>query len=130
MESDQLSELKSLVEADPSDPRYVDYARELLTQGDSREAMVTCLRGLCGDPSSLKGRLTLAESFFIQGFVPFAVRELEELARLAPENETITKLRMKLDPRFAPDNQSLSATPPAAEEVAEEDFSIEDLESL
>lgn len=140
MQTEPLTDLKAIVEADPSSPRFVDYARELLKLGESQEAMLVCLRGLSGDPGSAQGRIALAEAFFIQGLVPFAVREVEELSRMAPENETVSKLLAKLDPgrshKADPVSAAMGVAAPQTTqsgqttEVAEEDFSIDDLESL
>jgi hypothetical protein len=78
---------------------FSDVAVALCQEGKTLEAIDVCLAGLCNTPSVIRGRLVLARAFFERGYVPFAVRELEQLRREVPENDSVRRLLEKLSPK-------------------------------
>ena len=127
-------EIKTLLESDPGNPAFVEYAEELRRSGDLAEAMEICLAGLSANPSSLRGRLVLARVFYENGYIPFAARELAYLRRARPESESLRKLCEELGVEALQDSfaeaAQVSSSQEAAEVVAETEFDLDVLESL
>ena len=119
-------ETRALLQEDPGNPAFVDFAEELRRAGELREAMEICLAGLSANPSSLRGRLVLARIFYESGYSPFAAREIAELQRARPESESLRKLAMQLGSEIS------QAEPPLeqSEVVAEGEFNLDVLETL
>ena len=118
-----MNEKKKLIEEEPGDPAFADVAEEVRREGRLDEALRICLRGLSESPSCSKGRLVLARIFFDMRCMPFALREVEELCRMWPENKALTRLRGKLTPERieAKDGE---------ETVAEADFEFDEIEMM
>ena len=90
--------LEQLVERDPGDSAFGELADLLLDQGEVDRALRVCLAGLSANPGFHQGRLTLAKIFQSAGYLPFAIRELEQLERALPETNSISKLLERLAP--------------------------------
>ncbi len=108
---------------DPGDPLFADLAEELRRGGELIRAMEICLRGLSANPACHKGRLVLARVFYELRYLPFALREIEELCRALPHSRSLQRLREKLSPEVSGAEQQ-------EETVAEADFDFEDLELI
>lgn len=90
--------LRVLVESDPGDPAFADYATLLIEQERVSDAIWVCLKGLSRNPEFHRGRLLLAQAFFRAGFLPFAAREVQLLCSQLPENELLLNLYQRLAP--------------------------------
>ena len=123
------SEIKRTLEASPGDPVFVSYADNLRILGNLSEALRVCLAGLTASPDGVKGRLVLAQILYDGKYLPFALRELRELSRQLPQNESIKRLLAKLSPgesNVDPDQVSTDE----GETMAEADFDFDDIELL
>ena len=119
------------LQRDPGDECFVDYADYLRMHQRFLEAMGVCVAGLSSNPAFKRGRLVLARIFFDAGFLPFAVREVEELLHQSPENPALKRLlevMLQDKPSEEAGDEEASAGPPADDIVAEVDFDIEDID--
>jgi len=117
--------IKRLAE-DPGDDCFVDYAEYLRTRGRLLEGLSVSLAGLTANPAALRGRLILARILFNSGYIPFAIREIEELNRAVPGNAAIARLKeVILQDKAAED---MPAGQVEEEIVAEAFLDVEDLE--
>lgn len=127
MMNDEEAYIARLTE-DPGDECYADYADFLRVRKRFSEAVGVCLAGLSADPGYRRGRLILARVFYDAGFLPFAVREVEELQRQAPDNPALKRL---LDVMLQ-DMSSVEGESGIVEgetTVAESAFDIDDIEN-
>jgi lipopolysaccharide biosynthesis regulator YciM len=96
-------ELKVLIENDPANERFPEYADFLRKNSEYKEALYILIKGLNGNPNNYRGRLILARVYYELDCWYFAVRELEVLYFELPNTrssirETIKKLIAKLNP--------------------------------
>lgn len=94
----QFTNPPKLLETDPGDEIFVQYAESLKKEGKRVEALNVILRGLTASPTNNRGRLLLARMFYEDGYTPFAVRELIEIHKSIPQNKAIKQLLEKLSP--------------------------------
>ena len=119
-----------ILENDPGNPVFLEYAESLRSEGRLTEALIVCLSGLSKNFSLHRGRLLLARLFFEQGFYPFAAREISYLARYFPSNTAIQKLHQKLSFAALAADDGSDSVQPQTDIVAEADFDVEDIEGL
>ena len=117
---------KEALEINPGDPIFAEYAHGLLEEQRYTESIQVALTGLSINPNLHRGRLILAHAFFRAGFIPFAIREVKELAKLLPENEQIKRLVVKL----GADSATTEASQSGEVRVAEAEFDLDDLTNL
>jgi predicted Zn-dependent protease len=117
------SRYRNILEAEPGDPVFAEYAERLRASGRHGEAIEICLRGLSSNPSCHGGRLVLARTFYEKGYHPFAQREVEQLARDLPDSRTVQQLRARLC-------GGASQNETREERVAEAEFDIDELELI
>ena len=125
MISSTNEDLKKLLEQDPGNPVYGDFADGLRRRGDLLGALQVCLSGLSSNPGHHLGRLVLARVFYDLGCMPFALRELVYLRRELPDVQSIKKLVDKLSPAGAADTKETSESEEAV--FAEADFDFDDI---
>lgn len=77
---------------------FTDQAETLAGEGRLDEAVGVCVRGLSDTPNHHRGRLLLAKLYYQSGSLPFAIRELEYLARELPTNKAVLSLLEALNP--------------------------------
>lgn len=106
---------------------FVDRAEGLRISGKLDEALAMALKGLSENPEECRGRLVLARIFYEKGYLPFAVREVEHLARQVPSNTALKKLLGTLAPDRGGDIPSTAA---AEDTVAESEFDLDALALL
>ena len=121
-----LEKSRERLAADPGRPEFAELAEQFRQQGQLREGLDICLRGLSANPSLHKGRLVLARIFYQLGFLPFALREVEELCRALPNSKSLKRLREKLSPE--PNREAADQS--AEETVAETDMDFEELDLI
>lgn len=121
---------QALLREDPGNPAFPAYAESLINQGKPLEALEVCLAGLSVNPTCHKGKLLLARIYFERSYIPFAVRELQELRLALPDNKYITRLLERL----APESLLNLGKPPtgtsAEMTLAETDLEAGDIEIL
>jgi len=133
MEKENLAEI---LKNDPGNPVFADYADELRKKGDLSAALEVCLSGLSINEDYPRGKLVLARIFYLKGYLPFAIRELKEIAQIRPDSQRIKRLLDLLAPHEAqavstsevtnsPDSTNKEL---AAETLAEADFDFDDLD--
>lgn len=117
-----------ILEKDPGNPVFVEAAAYARASGDNKNAREILLRGLSNSPGNNEGRLLLAKYLYLDGFLPFAIQEIEILKNNLPGNEAINRLYESL----SPDTSKSSAKSPhtGSATVAEVQFSFEDLDLL
>ncbi|MBX7138240.1 MAG: hypothetical protein K1X83_09670 [Oligoflexia bacterium] len=125
----------AVLERDPGNPLFARQAEELRKAGALNEALLSCLKGLSHNPACHEGRLVLARVLFQLDFIPFAVREVQELRKAFPQSRSVEKLLMAIAPDIAvqPGAEKEAEQAPAGESdgtLAEADFDIEDLELI
>jgi predicted Zn-dependent protease len=120
---------RALLEAEPGNPAFADYAAMLVAQERLLDAIVVCLRGLSRNPELHRGRLLLAHALFRSGFTPFAAREVQLLCERMPTNQALRDLYSKLAPH-APLTAGVSEEEVAREEVGDVEFDVDLLEEL
>ena len=91
-------EYQRLLSVNPGDPCFADYALYLRSQGRGDEAQQVCISGLSENPQHHRGRLVLARLFYDRGQLPFSIREVEQVYRELPNQQTIRKLLSRLSP--------------------------------
>jgi len=139
------SSLFRAFEEDPGSDLGLLYIKELLSKGETREALPCLLKSVNANPSGHIARLLLARFFFTQGLTSLAAREVKELAERIPDNEALERLSQKLSPRsvsassksdgsnsdavYSPDSNARESIDSEAE-VAEADFDFSDIELL
>lgn len=122
--------LEDLIKEDPGNPAFVEVAEYFRQKKDFTRALEVCLSGLSVAPANHKGRLVLARTFYENGMLPFASRELEQLARELPNNEPIRKLIAILDPEFGELQADTQSQESEGDLVAESELDIDLLEDL
>ncbi|MCB0338182.1 MAG: hypothetical protein KDD53_01195 [Bdellovibrionales bacterium] len=90
-----MSDMRETLREDPGNPVFLEYAQTLIDSDKLDEALGVLLSGLSHNPGYHKGRALLAKLFYIQGYTPFAIRELECLLESLPENQSIKRLLQK-----------------------------------
>jgi hypothetical protein len=100
-------DLVALIAKDPGNPQFVILAENFRARGQQLEAVRVLMAGLSANPTYHRGRLLLARLFYELQFVPFAIRELEELQRALPQSLSIAKLLNKFGV-LAPRSQDLN----------------------
>lgn len=87
----KLEALRLEVSENPGSPRFVELAR-LLSSSSVLEAREVCFRGLTANPRDLRGRLELARLFYLDGYIGFAVAQLEQLKNAIPDMLSLDRL--------------------------------------
>jgi lipopolysaccharide biosynthesis regulator YciM len=126
-------EYPSILETDPGNPEFADYADKLRRSSQFGEAMIVCLKGLSANPACQRGRLILARTYFDQKLIPFALKELEQLLIEIPDNQLLAKLISTIAPGHKlPSSPSTVGEPVSteAETVAEAEFAFEELDLI
>lgn len=129
MGTSKEDKLKAKLSKDPGDPLFAEYAEFLRRKQRKEEAYKVCFSGLSANSNAYAGRLVLARLFHDDGYIPFAVRELETLYQQSPENETVRHLLERLSPSFAADFHTPSEQSTDTM-IAETEFDLGDLEML
>ena len=135
-----LDDLWGVFREDPGKTSFLELANRLHQAGDNPAALDVLFRGLSHNPSYHLARLSLARIFFEQRYLPFALRELEELAQYLPKNQSIQKLLKKFgrdkpqssvkqqpDLKAAPDSDNLAKS---EEVMAEAEFDFDQIDLL
>lgn len=126
-------EFKRLLDEDPGDPVFAEYAEILRGKKQLDEALFVCLAGLSKNPSFHRGRLVLARVFYQKDYLTFAVREVEQLVSELPTNQSLRKLLAALSPSSgSPSVEAVESEPEQSDEstLAEADFDFEILEEI
>ena len=127
------AEISSILESDPGNPEFADYANELRHGGKLSDALLVCLRGLSANPACQRGRLILARTYVDLKLIPFALRELEQLQAEMPQNQLIPRLLSTIDPGHKAQASSVepgSTDSPEAETIAEAEFGFDELDLI
>lgn len=103
-------------------------ALALIHQRKFLDAEQLLLKGLSADPFNPRARILLAKVFFELGYVPFAVRELEQVYLELPDNKYVKNLLEKLAPERVTVGAPVAKGP--SDTLAEADFDIGDIEIL
>ena len=82
----QIEDLRRRVQADPASIAFAQLAEECRRAGHLQEAIDVCRTGLARHPDYLSARLTLGRALQQLGQGDEALRELEHVHRLAPNN--------------------------------------------
>jgi hypothetical protein len=124
--------IKEKLLEDPGNPVFAEFAEYLRRKRLMTEAMGICLSGLSANPSCHPGRLVLARIYYSLSYMPFASRELEALLTVFPEDQSLRRLVLALNPTFTeirPDDRQLSLGG-AETLIAETAFDMGDLDLL
>ena len=127
--ADSIEDLEKIVTENPGAPEFYLLADKLRQEGFFKEAIHVALAGLSVDSGNQQARLLLARLYFEQRYIPFAIREIEDLQRAHPESSALKSLLEKLDPGHSIKDRG--TTQGNVEEViAEADFDFDILEEL
>ena len=129
--NDKYTEYEAKLEADASDPCFLEFAKLLYSDGHSARAIEVCMAGLSANPLQHEARLYLARVCFERKLYPYAIREVEELQKELPKNQQIQKLLEKLRPgssESSEDSDTSGESAATEETVAETDFDLDDFE--
>lgn len=123
-----MDDVSEILKNDPGNPVFVKEAERLIKLGRFQDAQDVCFAGISANPSAHRGRLLLSRIFYERGYLPFAVRELEELSSVVKDNRFLKRILEKLAPQL----QAATAGNAGGGErvVAETDFDIGDIELL
>ena len=94
-------QLEKEIAAYRGNPLFAELANLLRREARFDEALSVCLEGLSSNPKCHKGRLQLARIFYEKDCLPFAIRELELLAKELPRNSSVLKLIEMISPSAA-----------------------------
>jgi len=122
--------IKEKLKDDPGNPVFAEFAEYLRRKRQMMDAMSICLSGLSANPSCHSGRLVLARIYYSLSFIPFASRELEILLSFFPEDQSLRRLVLALNPTFSDVRGSVSAGNSAETLIAETAFDMGDLDLL
>lgn len=111
-------ELELIVSADPGNSLFANLAELLREDGKLDRAFNVCFAGLSQNPGCHKGRLILARLYYESGFVPFAIKELEEIYRSLESSQSSTQFISKLLKRLG---SGLADQPIAAKNSVNQD---------
>ncbi len=92
-------EILNILNNDPGNSVFSDFAEALHLQGSSETAIIVCLKGLTANPSSHKGRLLLAKIYYDLKCKPFCIDQLKILIKNLPANKSLQNLLQRLDPQ-------------------------------
>ena len=120
-----MEEIAEILKSDPGNPAFVREAERLIRAGKLSEAQDICCAGISANPSAHRGRLLLSRIFYERGYLPFAVRELEELSNVVNDNKFLRRILEKLAPQL-----KTRSSDEGDRVVAETDFDIGDIELL
>ena len=121
-------EVIAILERDPGNSVFADYAQALHAGERSADAVITCLRGLTHNPSFHKGRLLLAKLFYDLGFLSFCLEQLRVIAEAIPDNKSLRKLLNKLAP--SDDSVKNSSSQNISHTYAEVEFNLGDVDLI
>ena len=93
--------IKEKLLQDPGNPVFAEFAEYLRRKRQITEALSVCLGGLSANPSCHSGRLVLARIYYSLSYIPFASRELETLLTNFPEDQSLRRLVLALNPTYA-----------------------------
>jgi tetratricopeptide (TPR) repeat protein len=88
MDTPRIEDLKRRIQRDPASIAFAQLGEEYRRAGRYREAVETCRAGLARHPGYLSARVTLGRALTELGSLEQAVRELQDVLRVAPENRT------------------------------------------
>ena len=80
--------------------QYLDSAKTKVRESKFDEAIIDLIASLSIQPSNVRARLVLAKVFYNKGFHVFAVRELIEILKIAPEDRFVKRLIEKIAPEI------------------------------
>lgn len=123
-------ESKALLEKDPGNTVFVEYAESLRLQGQHESAVIVCLRGLSVNPDNHRGRLVLAHTLYQMRCVPFVIEQLRHLASALPEDPVIPRLLAKLTQTPTSGDDSNENTTSEAATQAEAEFDFDEIDML
>ena len=126
MDQKSEDEIRRELEENPGSPVFSDYAESLRERGELSAGLHTCLLGLSSNPAHHLGRLVLARIFFDAGYYPFCVRELKELLRAFPDNQSLASLLK----RIAPESETGERASQSLATMAEAEFEFDELELI
>lgn len=134
------ADLREEFESDPGSPACIALARELIARSDLADAQQILIKGLSVNPSLDLARLLLAKVYFLQGFIPFAAKEIAELRVKNPKLEVLKRLHQKLTPHSGSVPNAVSSVQPEAplveagnfeqKIVAETDFEFSEIDLI
>lgn len=124
------SEYENVLERDPGNSAFAEFADLLRARYDYNRALRVCFAGLSANPGCLQGRLVLARIFYEQSFTPFAIRELLQINQESPENQAVQTLLAKLAPGTELSKPSAAMVEMAESALAEAEFSLDDIELI
>ena len=129
MESE--STITKILAESPGNEVFADYAENLRKESRLQEAIQVCLAGLSANPACVRGRLALARVMYQNGYKPFALRELDILHEMLPNNKSVARLiELVREETEVSLLGSEGATVGAEEKVmAATEFDIEDFEA-
>lgn len=116
------------LELNPGDPLFIDHARALHSSGSSKEAVFVCLKGLSKNPNLIQGRLLISKIYFDLGFTPFALRELELIHEISPDNDSVKRLIEIISPGTIEALKQRTSKSSSEKVLAEGSFNIKDIE--
>ena len=121
---ERIFELRELLAKNPGDSSFVELAKILVEHEEARmECREVCFRGLSHAPKQLMGRIILARSFYLDGMIEFAVRELVELGRHA-ELPSLERLLDAFGPHAGPYRRGATAEALQDQVIEEEDEEV------
>lgn len=136
-------EFEKVLEEDPGNSVFCDYAEQLRIAGNFPKALDVCLKGLSVNPDFHKGRLALARIFYEQSYLPFAIREVKCLSEALPDNRYLQRLYAQLAPDQVSGGEAAEMASEDSDEagsgevessgddtVAEVDFDFDELEMI
>ena len=106
---------------------FADRAEGLRISGKLDDALTIAMTGLSENPDAHRGRLVLARILYEKGYLPFAVREVEQLVREVPSNTAVRKLLETLAPDRVLGGPRITTT---NDTVAESEFDLDALALL
>jgi hypothetical protein len=121
--------IKEKLLEDPGNPVFAEFAEYLRRKRQMADAMSICLSGLSANPSCHSGRLVLARIYYSLSYIPFASRELEFLLSFFPEDQSLRRLVLALNPTFTEVKEGTSSGN-AETLIAETAFDMGDLDLL
>lgn len=117
---------------DQGSAEFVANAESLRLEGNHLDSLLMLLQGLSQSPSNHPARLLLARVFFELECTPFALREVEQLARALPSNQSLKKLYQAMGGGELNARVAVAETVVVESVVAESEIdfdAIDDLES-
>lgn len=134
---ERKTELRAKIASSSNSEDLLELGQLELDSGEFQEALFHLLGSVSADPQNHLARLRLAQAFIELKFTSFAVRELEQLLKVFPQNTFIRKILSQIEPEsatltsHAADSATIKREQVVPEQtVAEAEFDFEALEVL